>query len=325
MRSGADDVEHYFTINTDGTDEQAIFDREGCTCAQWSADGSQILTLDATDHGTYSFMTIRPDGSGGVILDNPSHTLNLAPGASTADGRMIAFAGWDDTNPAITGLYVGSPDLTDLRLVMPLRDGIIAVEPFGITPDGSQIVFFGETGPDGGVDHAGHNYVVNSDGTGLRQLDPAGTITGDVGAPTIGLSPDGQQAVFTLDNSVWVVDLAGGDARQIANLTGFMWAASWSPTGEWITFTRFYGATQVIALIRPDGSDKREISVPDETDEAGGSKWSPDGKHLLVLRDSDSTQDGPRDLWIMDLDGNYIGQVTHEPSDYVLYSWAPVP
>jgi hypothetical protein len=42
---------------------------------------------------------------------------------------------------------VASPDLTDVRLVLPLPEEMLAVEPFGVTPDGSQILFFGETGP----------------------------------------------------------------------------------------------------------------------------------------------------------------------------------
>ena len=74
---------------------------------------------------------------------------------------------------------------------------------------------------------------------------------------------------------------------------------------------------------RPDGTDQREISAIDEEDEANAPFWSPDGKYLLVARDSDATVDGPHDLWIMDLDGNYLSQVTDEPSIYGTYSWAP--
>jgi Tol biopolymer transport system component len=320
-------VEHYFTIRTDGTDEHAIYDREGCDCAHWAADGSQILTLDTTEQGTLSFMTIRPDGSGRISPDNPIPGLNLAPGgAATPDGRLIVFAGWDATNTApVSGLYIGSPDLSDLHQVLPLQEGWLAVDPIGLTPDGSKIVFFAETGPHGETTHAGHIFVVNSDGTGLRRLNPQGTDTGWIGGLIASLSPDGTQATFAVDDAVWVVDLAGGDARRITNTTGFAWSAAWSPTGEWIAFTRFHGATQVIALVRPDGSDQKEISVVDESDEAGDGMWSPDGKYLVVLRDSDSTRDGPRDLWIMDLDGNYVGQVTHEPSDIDLYGWAPAP
>jgi len=322
-----DGVEHYFTIRTDGTDERAIYDQEGCDCAHWAADGSQVLTLDVTAQGRLTFMTIQPDGSGRVVPDNPIPGLNLAPGgASTPDGRLIGFAGWDETNAApLSGLYIGSPDLKDLHQVLPLQEGWLAVDPIGLTPDGSKIVFFVETGPEGETTHAGHIFVINTDGTGLRQLNPPGTKTGWIGGLIASLSPDGMQATFAVDDSVWVVDLAGGTARRITNQTGFAWSAAWSPTGEWITFTRFYGATQVIALVRPDGSDQKVISVMDESDEAGGAMWSPDGKYLVVLRDADDSHDGPRDLWIMDLEGNYIGQVTHQPSNYDLYGWAPIP
>lgn len=318
-RKGSDGVEHYFTIHTDGTDEQALYDREGCECAHWSADGTHILTLDATDHGTFSFMTIRPDASDRILLDNPPQTLNLAPGASTADGRWIAFNGWDETDPSNTGLYLASPDLADLRLVLPLPEGVVATEPFGITPDGSRIVFFGETGPDGGTTHAGHNFVVNSDGSGLRQLNPPGSKVGLIGVPTISLSPDGRQAAFGVENAVWVVDLEGGEARRITEQTGFVWAVSWSPTGDWIAYTRQHGTNSVISLVRPDGTDDTEISANDRADESHAGAWSPDGEYLVVQRGADDR----KDLWIMDLAGNFIGQVTDVPSNYGTYSWAP--
>lgn len=125
-RRGSDGVEHYFTINTDGTDEQALYDREGCGCAHWSADWTHVLTLDATGLGTYSFTTMKPDGSDVVTATPRIKTLNLAPGASSADGRWIAFAGWDEEDPSNTGLYVAHPDLANLQLVMPLAEGMKA-------------------------------------------------------------------------------------------------------------------------------------------------------------------------------------------------------
>jgi Tol biopolymer transport system component len=207
--------------------------------------------------------------------------------------------------------------------VTPLLEGWNGAGPLGVTPDGSKIVFFTDTGPLGGVTHAGDLYVINADGSGLRQLNPIGSKLEDVGMPVASLSPDGRQAAFGVDNAVWVVDLEGGDAREITPRTGYAWAVQWSPTGEWLTYTRFHGHTTAVALVRPDGSDDHEITVADETDEANAAVWSPDGKYLLVPRDSDSSLDGPRDLWIMDLEGHWIGQVTHEPSNYSTYSWAP--
>jgi Tol biopolymer transport system component len=49
--------------------------------------------------------------------------------------------------------------------------------------------------------------------------------------------------------------------------------------------------------------------------------WSPDGKYLLVQRGTD----GQGDLWIIDLVGNFVGQVTHEPSSYGVWAWSPTP
>ena len=263
------------------------------------------------------------DGSDQLKTDPPIPTLNLFIGATSLDGRVLAFEGVDEASQANAGLWVSSPTVTDARQVTPLLEGWHGAAPLGVTPDGSKIVFFVETGSHGGATHAGDLYVINADGSGLRQLNPSGTKLEDVGMPVARLSPDGRQAAFGVDDAVWVVDLDGGDATAITPRTGYAWAVQWSPTGEWLTYTRFHGHTTAVALVRPDGSDDHEITALDETDEANAAVWSPDGKDLLVPRDSDSSLDGPRDLWIMDLEGHWIGQVTHEPSNYATYSWAP--
>jgi Tol biopolymer transport system component len=322
-RSGADGVERYYTINTDGTNETAVYEMQGCSCAHLSADGKRILTIGATGHGTWSLLTMDLDGSDQIVTEPPIATLNLFIGATSADGRVLAFEAVDETSLANTGLWVASPAVTDARRVTPLLEGWNGAAPLGVTPDGSKIVFFVDTGSIGGVTHAGDLFVVNADGSGLRQLNPIGSKLEDVGMPVASLSPDGRQAAFGVNNAVWVVDLEGGDAKAITPPLGYAWAVQWSPKGEWLTYTRFHGPTTAVALVRPDGTDDHEITVPDETDEANAAVWSPDGKYLLVPRDSDSRVDAPRDLWILDLEGHWIGQVTHGPSNYSTYSWAP--
>ena len=322
-RRGSDGVERYFTIKSDGTGERALYTAEGCECAKWSADRSQVMTIGPTGHGTWSLMTVQPDGSNSTVIEPPIETLNLFMGASSTDGRVIALQGMDETDPSRSGLYVASPDLSDLQLVTPLLEGWLAVEPFGFSPDAGKIVFFVDTGPDGAVSHAGDLYVINTNGSSLRRLNPPATRLPFLNVPPISLSPDGRQAAFGVDDAVWVVDLKGGDARRITDQTGFVWAVSWSPAGDWITYTRFHGSTSVISLVHPDGTDDTEISTVDEADEANAGVWSPDGSYLLVARDSDASVDGPQDLWIMDLEGNYISQVTDEPARYGTYSWAP--
>jgi hypothetical protein len=319
-RRGPDGEDRSFTIKTDGSDEQTLCEREGCGGAHWSAAWSQILAVGATGHGTWSLVTLNPDGSDQVVIDPPIETLSLFVGASSADGRLIAFYGNDDTDPSRSGLYVAQPDLSDLKLVTPLAEGWLEVDPDGVTPDGSKIVFFVDTGPEGDISHVGDLYVVNADGSGLRQLNPQGKKAGYLDVPVISLSPDGRQAAFAvLGDAVFVVDLDSGEARPITPRGASAWAVSWSPTSEWIVYTRQYGTASVTSLVRPDGTDQHEISANDESDDQKAPVWSPNGDYLLVWRGKADQ----RDLWIMDLEGRYVGQVTHEPSTYGTYSWAP--
>jgi len=322
MRSTADGVEHYFTIKSDGSDEREIFKAEGCSCVHWMADGSRLMSLGESGKDVWSLMTIRPDGSDRVVIPTPIKTLSLAVGATSSDGRWIAFNGWDNDVPSNAGLYLARPDLTNLHQVVPLQKGMNAIEPFGVTPDGSKIVFFVDTGSQGETTHSGDVYVVNSDGSSLRRLNPVPATTGYIGPPVISLSPDGHMAAFDVGEQVFVADLETGKARPITDRTGFAWAVAWSPTGDWITYTRNHGGINVISLVRPDGTDAREISSTKESDEAANGVWSPDGTTLLVQRD-EGGRDDVRNLWIMDLEGTYLGQVTHLPSAYALYSWAP--
>jgi Tol biopolymer transport system component len=323
QRTRRDGVERYFTINTDGTNETAVYEREGCSCAHLSADGTRIHTIGETGHGTWSLETMNLDGTDQIVTDPPIETLNLFIGATSSDGRVLAFEGLDETVRANSGLWIASPTVTDAMQVSPLLDGWNGAAPLGVTPDGSKIVFFVDTGSVGAVTHAGDLYVINADGSGLRQLNPNGTKLEDVGMPVATLSPDGRQAAFGVDNAVWVVDLEGGDAKAITPQLGYAWAVQWSPTGEQLTYTRWHDHTTAVALVRPDGSDDHEITAPVETDEANAAVWSPDGKYLLAIRDSDKNVDGRHDLWILDLEGTWVTQVTHEPSNYSAYHWAP--
>ena len=109
-------------------------------------DGRRVWTVSGTDHETLAFTTIRPDGTGRTVVEPPIAGLSLAPGAATPDAQVIAFSGWGD-DPSLTGVWIGSADLSDVRQVIAAPEGVIATEPIGITPDGGRIVFFGEQGP----------------------------------------------------------------------------------------------------------------------------------------------------------------------------------
>ena len=65
-------------------------------------------------------------------------------------------------------------------------------------------------------------------------------------------------------------------------------APKWSPDGAWIAFHRagVYGGFREIYLIRPDGSEEKQLSTQEKLP---GNKaypaWFPDGKHLLFVKE----------------------------------------
>lgn len=317
-------LESYFTIRTDGTEEVPLFEAEGCSCIGWSPTGDEIWTVSETDDETLAFTTMRPDGTDRTVVEPPIAGLSLGPGAATPDGQVIAFAGWGE-DPSLTGVWIGSPDLSDVRQVIAAPEGVIATEPMAITPDGGRIVFWGEQGPVDYVTHAGALFAVNADGSDLEQLSPDGVHVAIVRGRPASMSPDGDRVAFAgfvghpddEQSAVYVVSIDGGTAERITEPSGGIWSAAWAPIGDRITYAHWWGEAWV-SVVNADGSDQRDITNA-ASEEAGFGVWSPDGQFLLAPVGPEEA----RNLWIIDLEGNRIAEVTDELARYDIYSWAP--
>src|SRR5262245_27894238 len=78
--------------------------------------------------------------------------------------------------------------------------------------------------------------------------------------------------------NLWVVRVDGGEALRITGGNGRFgeFDPAWSPDGHLIALTLWEAGGGRIALVRPDGSDKRTITSG-RTDFS--PEWSPDGLH----------------------------------------------
>src|SRR5438876_8850320 len=118
-----------------------------------------VILYATEEFGLSELAVVKPDGTGRRRLTTDQFGYFM-PDISR-DGRHIAFAG-----PG--GIYAMNADGTGTTLVVSRGSSIDATPAW--SPDGSRIAF--RSMVDGPFGSAGRIFVVNVDGTGLRQLSP---------------------------------------------------------------------------------------------------------------------------------------------------------
>ncbi|MDB6041926.1 MAG: hypothetical protein JWM63_477 [Gammaproteobacteria bacterium] len=118
---------------------------------------------------------------------------------------------------------------------------------------------------------------------------------------SVDLAPDGQRVVFDLLGDLYTLDVSGGRAIPITRGLAFDSQPTYSPDGRWIAFISDRSGAENVWLVRPDGTQPRQISFGDDDTELASPAWSPDGKSLYVSRFSWHVDN--YELWRYDLDG----------------------
>ncbi|GAB3790991.1 hypothetical protein GCM10027601_35250 [Nocardioides ungokensis] len=211
----------------------------GLGCLTWSPDGSRLLcgTLDEADPSRNGMYTVRAADGGDLTRVTD---FGQTPGDFSPDGTKISFVG-NDPNGDLR-LYVANVGGGNPTPITPV--GLALVDDYGgsWSPTGNQIVFVARPT----ADSRRALWVVNADGTGLRQL-PVPDCGGLLGAPA---------------------------SKSIA-----CDAPSWSPDGTKIAFSRFSAKTHVknIYTVNSDGTGLFQVT------RTGFQDFAPDwGTHALA-------------------------------------------
>jgi Tol biopolymer transport system component len=281
----------------------------------WSPDGRTIVFVSWRD-GNGEVYAMDADGSGPRNLTQQP-AKDVRP-AWSPDGRSIAFVSRRDFDRQ-SEIYVMDADGSGKRNLT--RDR--ARDDFPTwSPDGRRIAFLrathgyrvpglGRTRYDGY-----HLYVVNADGSGLRNLTPnqrpAYTYVQLV------WSPNGRTIYF----GRYLVSTDGSGARRLPYVP---LTAVWSPDGRRIAYVRRvrtrpsgpdYGNREIYVM-NADGSGQRRLTHSAAYD--AEPAWSPDGRKIAFR----SGRDGNREIYVMNADGNGKRNLTRNPARDGSPSWSP--
>jgi TolB protein len=286
---------------------------------------------NAHSHG--AIFTIKPDGTGERQVTHPrSGVLDAEPDWSP-NGEWIAFeriAAHCCRKPSQRDrLFKVRADGTHLtllseRLPCGKEAGQCAADDYPAwSPSGTRIAFTRDFGPALVGEQGVGLFVMRGDGTHVRQITEKITLTRFQDAKPQ-WSPDGTRLVFDRQrlsdgqHAVFTVRLDGTHAQRLTP-----WRLSpddnpdWSPDGRWILFHSHGddGKQDNLYLVHPNGSDLHRI-----THSHGGmyswlsSSFSPDGTMITVSRAPGVGNAGRADVYVMNVDGTGLFDVTGSAS-----------
>lgn len=131
-------------------------------------------------------------------------------------------------------------------------------------------------------------YACDADGAGLRQLTRDNSISL---APR--WSPDGRQVVYisyyrTQFPDIFLVTLANGERRCLADFPGLNSSAAFAPNGNEVALILSKDGSPDLFIMNINGDRLTRLTYTKRAAEASPS-WSPDGKQIVFVSDSSGT------------------------------------
>ena len=90
---------------------------------------------------------------------------------------------------------------------------------------------------------------------------------------------------------LYVMNSDGSGQRRVSYNEGRYSTPVWSPRGDYIAFTKQYGGSFLIGVMKPDGSGERILTEGFHNE---GPTWAPNGRVLMFFREGRGANGGPR-------------------------------
>ncbi|MEB0139324.1 MULTISPECIES: amidohydrolase family protein [unclassified Undibacterium] len=145
----------------------------------------------------------------------------------------------------------------------------------------------------------------------------ANTVTLDTRSGTwmsVDVSPDGQQLVFDLLGDLYLLPIAGGQARPLTHSIAWEMQARFSPDGKQIAYMSDAGGGDNIWVMQADGSAAHAVSKEDFR-LLNNPVWHPDGQYIAARKHFSGTRSlGSGEIWMYHRSGGSGVQLNEKPN-----------
>ena len=338
------------TENSPDTDYQAVYSPDGEQIAFHSErDGGGLFVMGATGENVrrvsdFGFLPAwSPDGKEIAFcktnFEDPSAlynssgaiwVLNLASGEKREIFSQDSYQpGWSPNGERIAFWTVGDGGTRSIKTVSRTGGEAVVVTDNSLldwnpvwSPDGKYLYFSSNRG-------GSMNFwrVKIDEKSGVPQANPEPFTTPSTYSGYLAFSPNGKTFAYvqTVNSSNIVQAEFNPNTETIAAKTTDITQSgridrnpSVSPDGEWIAFDAIKDKQEDLFLMKPDGSNLRQLTNDIDKDRA--PRWSPDGKKLMFY----SNRSGKYQTWTIKTDGSDLSQVNPTADFFSLLSfWSP--
>lgn len=124
--------------------------------------------------------------------------------------------------------------------------------------------------------------------------------------------------VFTYESDLWLVPVAGGQARRLTTGHGVETGAKFSPDGRWLAFTGEYDGGYDVYVMPTVGGEPKRLTFHPGVDQV--MDWHPDGRRVMFRSGREHPMGIPQ-FFLVDRDGGLPEKVAVDRG--ALGCWSP--